>query len=64
MPLFRKDESMAKSSRWSQWVISESADPGIPLPWTLVERVREKARDTVHSAISINNSSPQSQALR
>ncbi|WP_323034634.1 hypothetical protein [Pararhodobacter sp.] len=55
---------MAKSSRWSQWVISESADPGIPLPWTLVERVREKARDTVHSAISINNSSPQSQALR
>jgi len=31
---------MAKSSRWSQWVIAESAKPRVPLAWTLVARNR------------------------
>tara|TARA_R110002072_G_C7645262_1_gene508189 strand:- start:128 stop:328 length:201 start_codon:yes stop_codon:yes gene_type:complete len=38
---FRKDEDMAKSSRWSQWVITESADPRLPLPWAVGGRVRK-----------------------
>ena len=32
---------MAKSSRWSQWVITESADPRLPLPWAVGGRVRK-----------------------
>ena len=26
---------MANPSRWAQWVITESANPRIPMPWTL-----------------------------
>ncbi|PVH29100.1 hypothetical protein [Pararhodobacter oceanensis] len=35
---------MSKASRWSQWVIAESADPRIQLPWTASERLRRDAR--------------------
>lgn len=35
---------MGKASRWSQWVIAESADPRIQLPWTAGERVRKSTR--------------------
>lgn len=34
---------MAKPSRWSQWVITESANPQIPMPWAVAERVRNVA---------------------
>ena len=36
---------MAKSSRWSQWVITESADPRIQMPWAIGARVRNRARN-------------------
>lgn len=31
---------MAKSSRWTQWVIAESANPRLPMPWAIDGRVR------------------------
>ncbi|MCA2012655.1 hypothetical protein [Pararhodobacter sp. CCB-MM2] len=31
---------MAKSSRWMQWVIAESASARVPLPWVLRRRLR------------------------
>jgi hypothetical protein len=34
---------MGKSSRWSQWVIAESKDPNIAMPW--VTRAQSKADD-------------------
>lgn len=34
---------MPKSSRWSQWVIAESAYPGIPMPWAVPGTARQKA---------------------
>jgi len=35
---------MARSSRWSQWVVTESADPRIQMPWALGDRVRNASR--------------------
>lgn len=33
---------MAKPSRWAQWVITESADPRLPLAWTLTGARRNR----------------------
>ncbi|HPD90901.1 MAG TPA: hypothetical protein PLG62_00465 [Pararhodobacter sp.] len=35
---------MAKPSRWTQWVISESADPRVPMPWNRRAEVRHDRR--------------------
>jgi len=34
---------MAKPSRWSQWVVADSADPRIPMPWAVEGRVRNSS---------------------
>ncbi len=34
---------MAKPSRWAQWVVTESADPRIRMPWTAL-RIRRRLR--------------------
>ncbi|WP_281279584.1 hypothetical protein [Pararhodobacter zhoushanensis] len=31
-------------SRWTQWVISESANPRIPMPWALRRQRRKVAK--------------------
>lgn len=31
---------MATSSRWTRWVITESANPRIMMPWAVTGRVR------------------------
>ncbi|GAB1377592.1 hypothetical protein [Pararhodobacter aggregans] len=32
---------MAKPSRWMQWIVTDSADPQIPLAWTLRATLRQ-----------------------
>lgn len=33
---------MANPSRWTRWVVTESADPRLPLPWTLTGARRNR----------------------
>lgn len=55
---------MGKSSRWSQWVISESTDPSIPMPWTLVDRARNAANKSVPAGILTKALTPVAYPLR
>jgi len=46
---------MAKSSRWSQWVIAESNDSTFPMPWAIGDRMRKgthRARAALPSSAS------------
>lgn len=38
---------MAKSNRWTRWVLTESADPRVPLPWSRDLDLRHVAFQTV-----------------
>jgi hypothetical protein len=33
-----------RPSRWTQWVVTASADPHIPLAWTLIGPRRQRRR--------------------
>ncbi|WP_323021452.1 hypothetical protein [Pararhodobacter sp.] len=39
---------MAKPSRWMQWIVTDSADPQIPLAWTL--RATRRLNRTLETA--------------
>ncbi|MCL4676344.1 MAG: hypothetical protein KJZ59_10080 [Pararhodobacter sp.] len=58
---------MAKSSRWSQWVIAESADPRIQMPWAIAShqgQVRRASFGEVPGVIASGDFVPQQLHLR